>query len=328
MSINKNKRILRHLRLESFQKSYYPTDDHVRPFYGQSWNQVFRMPETRSAAKEYLRVYTEQFLFWKKCDLDKYPWLKRAVYKIDKIYMDVHKIVDNEDVFWLLDGLNKQSQNHEIVDAVNKMLVNRLNQSLDETRQVFNEAVDKDNALQEYKENRKNYHHLINIERLVRKNGIEISDFTAEPEKSDVDLPYGISGLIKVVRYVHPSFFVQLITKRYVLKVHNKYSNYQESNHNENFIRNIENKIKYKKDVISSKEKDVERLREDLYKTRRIVYKIESGFYKDKYSKEEADDLLSSNRDKVVLMTARLKQLCDIINSFQREVNELEKEIY
>ena len=60
----------------------------------------------------------------------------------------------------------------------------------------------------------------------------------------------------------------------------------------------------------------------------RIVYKIESGFYKDKYSKEEADDLLSSNRDKVVLMTARLKQLCDIINSFQREVNELEKEIY
>ena len=69
-------------------------------------------------------------------------------------------------------------------------------------------------------------------------------------------------------------------------------------------------------------------MREDLYEARRIVYRLEYGFYKDKYSKEEADNLLSSNRDKVALMTARLKQLCDLIKCTQGEVDELEKEIY
>lgn len=328
MSINRNKRILRHLRLESFQKSYYPTDDHVRPFFGPSWKQVFRMPETRSAAKEYLRVYTEQFLFWKKCNLDDYPWLNQAVYKIDEIYMDVHNIVDNKDVSWLLDGLSKQSQNYEIIDAVNKMLVKQLSHSVTETKRIFDEAVKKDQSLQEYEENRKNYYRLINIEQIVRKNGIEISDFTAELKESNVDSPCEVSGLIRVSRYIRPSFLVQMTTVNYDLESHKKYSNFRESDHNKCFTRDIEYKIKSKKDIISSKEKDVEHLREDLYEARRIVYRIESGFYKDKYSKEKADNLLSSNRDKVVLMTARLKQLCDLINSFQREVHELEKEIY
>ena len=109
------------------------------------------MPETRSVAKEYLKVYTEQFLFWKKCNLDEYPWLNQAVYKIDEIYMDVHKIVDNEDVFWLLDGLDRRSQNHEIIDAVNKMLVKQLSHSVTETKRIFDEAVKKTNLFKNTK---------------------------------------------------------------------------------------------------------------------------------------------------------------------------------
>lgn len=328
MSINRNKRILRHLRLESFQKSYYPTGDHVRPFYGQSWKQVFRMPETRSAAKEYLRVYTEQFLFWKKCNLDEYPWLNQAVYKIDEIYMDVHKIVDNEDVFWLLDGLDRRSQNHEIIDAVNKMLVKQLSHSVTETKRIFDEAVKKDQSLQEYKENRKNYYRLINIKQIVRKNGIEISDFTAELKKSDVDSPRKVSGLIKIGRYVRPSFFVQMTTENYTLEVHKKYSNFRESDHNKCFTMIIEDKIKSKKDVISSNKKGIDQLEKDLHNTKSIIYHLESGSCKDKCSKEKADNLLSSNRDKVVLMTARIKQARDINNCLQREIYELEREIY
>ena len=328
MGINKNKRILRHLRLQSFQKSYYPTDDHVRPFYGQSWNQVFRMPETRSTAKEYLKVYTEQFLFWKKCDLNHYPWFRQAVYKIDEIYMDVHKIVDNEDVFWLLDGLDRRSQNHEIVDAVNKLLVKRLSQSVHETRLIFEEAVNKDHSLQECKENRKNYYRLVEIEHLVRKNGIELPGLTKEFKESSLHLPDRVNSLIKVGRYVRPSFFVQITTSNYVLEAHEKYSTYRESDHNKDFTRDIIAKIESKKDVISSSKKEVNQLRKDLHEAKKIISNLTSGAYRDKYSREEADDLLSSSKNKVVSMTARLKQLCDIIKCTQGEVNELEKEIY
>lgn len=286
------------------------------------------MPETRSAAKEYLRVYTEQFLFWKKCDLDDYPWLNQATYKIDEIYMDVHKIVDNKDVSWLLDGLSKQDRGHEIVDAVNKMLIKRLNQSVAETRRIFDEAVKKDHALQEYEENRENYYRLINIRQIVRKNGIEISDLTAELKKSDVDSPCKVSGLIKISRYVRPSFFVQMTTENYTLEVHKKYSNFRESDHNKCLTMIIEAKIKSKKDVISSNKKGIDQLEKDLHNTKSIIHNLESGSYKDKYSKEKADNLLSSNRDKVVLMTARIKQARDINNCLQREIYELEREIY
>lgn len=204
MSINKNKRILRHLRLESFHNSYYPTYDHVRPFFGPSWKQVFRSPATKSLAKEYLTVYTEQFVFWKRCDLDHYPWFRQAVYKIDEIYMDVHKIANDDDVAWLLDGLSKQNQNHEIVDAVNKMLADRLNQSILETRRIFDEAISKDHDLQEYRENLSNRSRVSQLEELVKENGIKIPDspselaqpIGSEPEEMKISLRL-------VVMFVH-----------------------------------------------------------------------------------------------------------------------------
>lgn len=327
MGINKNKRILRHLRLQSFQKSYYPTDDHVRPFHGQSWKQVFRSPAIKSLAKDYLKIYTEQFLFWKNCNLDNYFWIEQAVYKIDEIYMDVHKIVNNKDVSWLLDRLSKHNQDHEIVDAVNKMLVKLLNQSVTETRHIFDEAVNKDHALQEYEENLKNYYRLIEIEQLVRKNGIEISGFTAEFKKSSVHLPDEVSGLIKVGRYIRPSAFVQMTIEDYVLEFHEKYSTYQESSHNKYFTRDITERIKSKKNVISSNKKEVNQLRKDLHETKKIISNLVSGAYKYNYFREETDDLLSSNKDKLVSMTARFKHLCDINNCLQEEIYGLEREI-
>ena len=229
MSINRNKRILRHLRLESFQQPKKT----VRPFYGQSWNQVFQSPATKSLAKEYLKVYTEQFLFWKKYDLNHYPWFRQAVYKIDEIYMDVHKIVDNKDVSWLLDGLSKQSQNHEIVDAVNKMLVDRLNQSILETRRLFDEAVSKDHDLQEYRENLSNRSRVSQLEELVKENGIKIPDSPSELAQPIGSEPEEMKNLIKVGRYVRPSFFVQLITEECHIETHYKYSTNHEKKHNE-----------------------------------------------------------------------------------------------
>lgn len=233
MTINKNKRILRHLRLESFHNSYYPTYDHVRPFFGPSWKQVFRSPATKSLAKEYLKVYTDQFLFWKKCDLNHYPWFRQAVYKIDEIYMDVHKIANNDDVAWLLDGLSKQNQNHEIIDAVNKMLVDRLNQSILETRRLFDEAVSKDHDLQEYRENLSNRSRVSRLEEIVKESGVEIPDSPSEFTQITVSEPEDMSDLIKVGRYVRPSFFVQLITEECHIETHDKYSTNHEKKHNE-----------------------------------------------------------------------------------------------
>lgn len=328
MGINKNKRILRHLRLESFYKSYYPTDDHVRPFFGPSWKQVFRYPATKSLAKEYLTVYTEQFVFWKKCDLNHYPWFRQAVYKIDEIYMDVHKIANNDDVAWLLDGLSKQNQNHEIVDAVNKVLADRLNQSILETRRIFDEAISKDHDLQEYRENLTNSRHVFRLEELVKENGIEISKSPSEFTQITVSEPEDMSDLIKVGRYVRPSFFVQLINEECHIKTHEKYSTNHEKKHNEWASNRLKPEITEKRRNIYRNDEKIKNLKGDLSEAKYIIRNITSGALENRWSEERKEDLLSFSKDKEVQLTAEIQHLQEANNSLQEEISELRSKLF
>ena len=321
MSINRNKRILRHLRLESFHNSYYPTYDHVRPFFGPSWKQVFRSPATKSLAKEYLMVYTEQFVFWKRCDLNHYPWFRQAVYKIDEIYMDVHKIVDNKDVSWLLDGLSKQSQNHEIVDAVNKMLVDRLNQSILETRRLFDEAVSKDHDLQEYRENLSNRSRVSKLEELVKENGIKIPDSPSELAQPIGSEPEEMKNLIKVGRYVRPSFFVQLITEECHIETHYKYSTNHEKKHNEWASNRLKPEIAEKRRNIYRNDEKIKDLQTELKQIGCITPEITRNLN----NKEEFSSFL---KDEGVRLYAEIQHLREINKSLQEEINEMESKLF
>ena len=321
MSIRKNKRILRHLRLESFHNSYYPTYDHVRPFYGQSWKQVFQSPATKSLAKEYLKVYTEQFLFWKKCDLNHYPWFRQSVYKIDEIYMDVHKIANDDDVTWLLDGLSKQNQNHEIIDAVNKVLIDRLNQSILETRSIFDEAVSKDHDLQEYRENLSNRSRVSRLEELVKENGIEISESPAEFTQPIGSEPEDMKNLIKVGRYVLQSFFVQFITDEYRIKTHEKYSTNKEKKYNEWASNRLDTRILKKRRIISCNDLKIKDLQTELKQVGCITPEITRNLN----NKKEFSSFLN---DEGVRLYAEIQHLQEINKSLQEEINEMESRLF
>lgn len=328
MTINKNKRILRHLRLESFHNSYYPTYDHVCPFSGSSWSRFFRSPATKSLAKEYLKVYTEQFLFWKKCDLNHYPWFRQAVYKIDEIYMDVHKIIDNDDVAWLLDGLSKQNQNHEIVDAVNKVLADRLNQSILETRRIFDEAISKDHDLQDYRENLSNRSRVLRLEEIVKENGVEIPDSPSEFTQITVSEPEDMRDLIKVGRYVRPSFFVQLVTEECHIKTHEKYSTNHEKKHNEWASNRLKPEIIEKRRNIYRNDEKIKNLKGDLSEAKYIIRNINSGALENRWSEERKEDLLSFSKDKEVRLTAEIQHLQEANNSLQEEISELSSKLF
>lgn len=321
MSINRNKRILRHLRLESFHNSYYPTYDHVRPFFGPSWKQVFQSSETKSLAKEYLTVYTEQFVFWKKCDLNHYPWFRQAVYKIDEIYMDVHKIANNDDVAWLLDGLSKQNQNHEIIDAVNKMLVDRLNQSILETRRLFDEAVSKDHDLQEYRENLSNRSRVSRLEEIVKESGVEIPDSPSEFTQITVSEPEDMSDLIKVGRYVRPSFFVQLITEECHIETHDKYSTNHEKKHNECASNRLKPEIAEKRRNIYRNDEKIKDLQVEIKQVGCITPEITRNLN----DKEEFSSFL---KDEGVRLYAEIQHLQEINKSLQEEINEMESKLF
>lgn len=321
MSINRNKRILRHLRLESFHNSYYPTYDHVRPFFGPSWKQVFRSPATKSLAKEYLMVYTEQFVFWKRCDLNHYSWFRQAVYKIDEIYMDVHKIANNDDVAWLLDGLSKQNQNHEIIDAVNKMLVDRLNQSILETRCLFDEAVSKDHDLQEYRENLSNRSRVSRLEEIVKESGVEIPDSPSEFTQITVSEPEDMSDLIKVGRYVRPSFFVQLITEECHIETHDKYSTNHEKKHNEWASNRLKPEIAEKRRNIYRNDEKIKDLQTELKQIGCITPEITRNLN----NKEEFSSFL---KDEGVRLYAEIQHLQEINKSLQEEINEMESKLF
>ena len=321
MSINRNKRILRHLRLESFHNSYYPTYDHVRPFFGPSWKQVFRSPATKSLAKEYLMVYTEQFVFWKRCDLNHYPWFRQAVYNIDEIYMDVHKIANNDDVAWLLDGLSKQNQNHEIIDAVNKMLVDRLNQSILETRRLFDEAVSKDHDLQEYRENLSNRSRVSRLEEIVKESGVEIPDSPSEFTQITVSEPEDMSDLIKVGRYVRPSFFVQLITEECHIETHDKYSTNHEKKHNEWASNRLKPEIAEKRRNIYRNDEKIKDLQVEIKQVGCITPEITRNLN----DKEEFSSFL---KDEVVRLYAEIQHLQEINKSLQEEINEMESKLF
>lgn len=321
MSINRNKRILRHLRLESFHNSYYPTYDHVRPFFGPSWKQVFRSPATKSLAKEYLMVYTEQFVFWKRCDLNHYPWFRQAVYNIDEIYMDVHKIANNDDVAWLLDGLSKQNQNHEIIDAVNKMLVDRLNQSILETRRLFDEAVSKDHDLQEYRENLSNRSRVSRLEEIVKESGVEIPDSPSEFTQITVSEPEDMSDLIKVGRYVRPSFFVQLITEECHIETHDKYSTNHEKKHNEWASNRLKPEIAEKRRNIYRNDEKIKDLQIEIKQVGCITPEITRNLN----NKEEFSSFL---KDEGVRLYAEIQHLQEINKSLQEEINEMESKLF
>lgn len=321
MSINRNKRILRHLRLESFHNSYYPTYDHVRPFFGPSWKQVFRSPATKSLAKEYLMVYTEQFVFWKRCDLNHYPWFRQAVYNIDEIYMDVHKIANNDDVAWLLDGLSKQNQNHEIIDAVNKMLVDRLNQSILETRRLFDEAVSKDHDLQEYRENLSNRSRVSRLEEIVKESGVEIPDSPSEFTQITVSEPEDMSDLIKVGRYVRPSFFVQLITEECHIETHDKYSTNHEKKHNEWASNRLKPEIAEKRRNIYRNDEKIKDLQVEIKQVGCITPEITRNLN----NKEEFSSFL---KDEGVRLYAEIQHLQEINKSLQEEINEMESKLF
>lgn len=319
MSINRNKRILRHLRLESFHNSYYPTYDHIRPFFGPSWKQVFRSPATKSLAKEYLMVYTEQFVFWKRCDLNHYPWFRQAVYKIDEIYMDVHKIANNDDVAWLLDGLSKQ--NHEIIDAVNKMLVDRLNQSILETRRLFDEAVSKDHDLQEYRENLSNRSRVSRLEEIVKESGVEIPDSPTEFTQITVSEPENMRDLIKVGRYVRPSFFVQLITEECHIETHDKYSTNHEKKHNEWASNRLKPEIAEKRRNIYRNDEKIKDLQIEIKQVGCITPEITRNLN----DKEEFSSFL---KDEGVRLYAEIQHLQEINKSLQEEINEMESKLF
>lgn len=321
MSINRNKRILRHLRLESFHNSYYPTYDHVRPFFGPSWKQVFRSPATKSLAKEYLMVYTEQFVFWKRCDLNHYPWFRQAVYNIDEIYMDVHKIANNDDVAWLLDGLSKQNQNHEIIDAVNKMLVDRLNQSILETRRLFDEAVSKDHDLQEYRENLSNRSRVSRLEEIVKESGVEIPDSPSEFTQITVSEPEDMSDLIKVGRYVRPSFFVQLITEECHIETHDKYSKNHEKKHNEWASNRLKPEIAEKRRNIYRNDEKIKDLQVEIKQVGCITPEITRNLN----DKEEFSSFL---KDEGVRLYAEIQHLQEINKYLQEEINEMESKLF
>ena len=321
MSINRNKRILRHLRLESFHNSYYPTYDHVRPFFGPSWKQVFRSPATKSLAKEYLTVYTEQFVFWKKCDLNHYPWFRQAVYKIDEIYMDVHKIANNDDVAWLLDGLSKQNQNHEIVDAVNKMLAGRLNQSILETRRIFDEAISKDHDLQDYRENLSNRSRVSRLEEIVKESGVEIPDSPTEFTQITVSEPENMRDLIKVGRYVRPSFFVQLITEECHIETHDKYSTNHEKKHNEWASNRMKPEIAEKRRNIYRSDEKIKDLQIEIKQVGCITPEITRNLN----DKEEFSSFL---KDEGVRLYAEIQHLQEINKSLQEEINEMESKLF
>lgn len=321
MSIRKNKRILRHLRLESFHNSYYPTYDHVRPFFGPSWKQVFQSSETKSLAKEYLTVYTEQFVFWKKCDLNHYPWFRQAVYKIDEIYMDVHKIANNDDVAWLLDGLSKQNQNHEIVDAVNKMLAGRLNQSILETRRIFDEAISKDHDLQDYRENLSNRSRVLRLEEIVKESGVEIPDSPTEFTQITVSEPENMRDLIKVGRYVRPSFFVQLITEECHIETHDKYSTNHEKKHNEWASNRLKPEIAEKRRNIYRNDEKIKDLQIEIKQVECITPEITRNLN----NKEEFSSFL---KDEGVRLYAEIQHLQEINKSLQEEINEMESKLF
>lgn len=321
MSIRKNKRILRHLRLESFHNSYYPTYDHVRPFFGPSWKQVFRSPATKSLAKEYLTVYTEQFVFWKKCDLNHYPWFRQAVYKIDEIYMDVHKIANNDDVAWLLDGLSKQNQNHEIVDAVNKMLAGRLNQSILETRRIFDEAISKDHDLQDYRESLSNRSRVSRLEELVKENGIEISESSTEFTQPIGSKPEEMKNLIKVGRYILPSFFVQFITDEYHIKTHEKYSTNKEKKYNEWASNRLKPEIAEKRRNIYRNDEKIKDLQVEIKQVGCITPEITRNL-------NNKEEFLSFLKEERVSLYAEIQHLQEINKSLQEEINEMESKLF
>lgn len=321
MSIRKNKRILRHLRLESFHNSYYPTYDHVRPFFGPSWKQVFQSSETKSLAKEYLTVYTEQFVFWKKCDLNHYPWFRQAVYKIDEIYMDVHKIANNDDVAWLLDGLSKQNQNHEIVDAVNKMLAGRLNQSILETRRIFDEAISKDHDLQDYRENLSNRSRVLRLEEIVKESGVEIPGSPTEFTQITVSEPENMRDLIKVGRYVRPSFFVQLITEECHIETHDKYSTNHEKKHNEWASNRLKPEIAEKRRNIYRNDEKIKDLQVEIKQVECITPEITRNL-------NNKEEFLSFLKEKRVPLYAEIQHLQEINKSLQEEINEMESKLF
>lgn len=321
MSIRKNKRILRHLRLESFHNSYYPTYDHVRPFFGPSWKQVFRSPATKSLAKEYLTAYKEQFVFWKKCDLNHYPWFRQAVYKIDEIYMDVHKIANNDDVAWLLDGLSKQNQNHEIVDAVNKMLAGRLNQSILETRRIFDEAISKDHDLQDYRENLSNGSRVLRLEEIVKESGVEIPDSPTEFTQITVSEPENMRDLIKVGRYVRPSFFVQLITEECHIETHDKYSTNHEKKHNEWASNRLKPEIAEKRRNIYRNDEKIKDLQIEIKQVGCVTPEITRNL-------NNKEEFLSFLKEKRVSLYAEIQHLQEINKSLQDEINEMESKLF
>jgi hypothetical protein len=293
----------------------------VRPFFGPSWKQVFRSPATKSLAKEYLTVYTEQFVFWKRCDLNHYPWFRQAVYKIDEIYMDVHKIANNDDVAWLLDGLGKQNQNHEIIDAVNKMLVDRLNQSILETRRLFDEAVSKDHDLQEYRENLSNRSRVSRLEEIVKESGVEIPDSPSEFTQITVSEPEDMSDLIKVGRYVRPSFFVQLITEECHIETHDKYSTNHEKKHNEWASNRLKPEIAEKRRNIYRNDEKIKDLQVEIKQVECITPEITRNL-------NNKEEFLSFLKEKRVPLYAEIQHLQEINKSLQEEINEMESKLF
>lgn len=235
--------------------------------------------------------------------------------------MDVHKIANNDDVAWLLDGLSKQNQNHEIIDAVNKMLVDRLNQSILETRRLFDEAVSKDHDLQEYRENLSNRSRVSRLEEIVKESGVEIPDSPSEFTQITVSEPEDMSDLIKVGRYVRPSFFVQLITEECHIETHDKYSTNHEKKHNEWASNRLKPEIAEKRRNIYRNDEKIKDLQVEIKQVGCITPEITRNLN----DKEEFSSFL---KDEGVRLYAEIQHLQEINKSLQEEINEMESKLF
>jgi hypothetical protein len=235
--------------------------------------------------------------------------------------MDVHKIANNDDVAWLLDGLSKQNQNHEIVDAVNKMLAGRLNHSILETRRIFDEAISKDHDLQDYRENLSNRSRVLRLEEIVKESGFEIPDSPTEFTQITVSEPENMSDLIKVGRYVRPSFFVQLITEECHIETHDKYSTNHEKKHNEWASNRLKPEIAEKRRNIYRNDEKIKDLQVEIKQVGCITPEITRNLN----DKEEFSSFL---KDEGVRLYAEIQHLQEINKSLQEEINEMESKLF
>ena len=133
--------------------------------------------------------------------------------------------------------------------------------------------------------------------------------------------PEEMKNLIKVGRYVRPSFFVQLITEECHIETHYKYSTNHEKKHNEWASNRLKPEIAEKRRNIYRNDEKIKDLQTELKQIGCITPEITRNLN----NKEEFSSFL---KDEGVRLYAEIQHLREINKSLQEEINEMESKLF